>query len=98
MPFRDVATHFEPEQLDKLTAAFDTAWPQLLLAIKPETHLKERLLRQRLAHYILATASTGQFQPEILTEQALRALIYRGSPPIGQKIGLATSPNIVELG
>ena len=30
MPFREVASFFQPEQLDKLNAAFDAALQQLL--------------------------------------------------------------------
>jgi hypothetical protein len=73
VPFRDVSNHFQPEQLDNLTAAFDAVWRQLLFAETAKTPLELKLLRQRLAYHILASASTGQFDPEKLTEQALRA-------------------------
>jgi hypothetical protein len=75
MPFRDFAPHFQPEQLDKLNAAFEAAWPQLLLDGIPKTPLEPRQLKQKLAHHILASASTGVFDPEKLKEAALRALM-----------------------
>jgi hypothetical protein len=75
MPFRDFAPHFQPEQLDKLNAAFEAAWPQLLFDDIPRTHLELRQLKQKLAHHILASASTGVFDPEKLKEAALRALM-----------------------
>jgi hypothetical protein len=51
MPFRDFAPHFQPEQLDKLNAAFEAAWPQLLFDDIPRTHLELRQLKQKLAHH-----------------------------------------------
>jgi hypothetical protein len=74
MPFRDFAPHFQPEQLDKLNAAFEAAWPQLLFDDIPRTHLELRQLKQKLAHHI-SSASTGVFDPEKLKEAALRALM-----------------------
>jgi hypothetical protein len=75
MPFREFAPYFLPEQLDKLNAAFEAAWPQLLFDDIPKTRLELRQLKQKLAHHILASASTGVFDPEKLKEAALRALI-----------------------
>ena len=75
MPFRDFASHFQPEQLDNLNIAFKAAWPQLLFEDIPKTPLELRQLKQKLAHHILASASTGVFDPEKLKEAALRALM-----------------------
>jgi hypothetical protein len=51
------------------------AWPQLLFQDIPKTPLELRQLKQKLAHHILASASTGVFDPEKLKEAALRALM-----------------------
>jgi len=75
MPFREFAPYFQPEQLDTLNAAFEAAWPQLLFDDIPKTPLELRQLKQKLAHHILASASTGVFDPEKLKEAALRALM-----------------------
>ena len=32
MPFSHVSNSYQPEQLNKLTEAFDLAWPQIMLA------------------------------------------------------------------
>ena len=32
MPFSHVSNSYQPEQLKKLTEAFDLAWPQIMLA------------------------------------------------------------------
>ena len=88
MPFRDFALHFQPEQLDKLNAAFKAAWPQLLFEDIPKTPLELRQLKQKLAHHILASASTGVFDPEKLKEAALRALMKQArSSSIDGRVG-----------
>ena len=74
MPFSHVPPVFQPEQLVRLTAAFDQAWPQLSFAHRADTPLELEWLRRRLANYLLACASRGEFDPDKLTEQALRAL------------------------
>lgn len=74
MPFSHVAPVLQPEQLAKLTAAFDQAWSQLSFAQRADTPLELEWLRRRLANYLLACASRGEFDPDKLTEQALRAL------------------------
>jgi hypothetical protein len=75
MPFRDFAPHFQPDQLDKLNAAFEAAWPHLLFTDIPRTSLELNQLKEKLAHHILASASSGVFDPEKLKEAALRALM-----------------------
>lgn len=74
MPFSHVAPVFQPEQIAKLTAAFDQAWLQLSFAHRTNTPLELEWLRRRLANYLLACASGGEFDPDKLAEQALRAL------------------------
>ena len=76
MPFSHVASQYQPEQLESLSAAFDKAWPQVLLSKRPNPEQLE-WLRRRLANYILACASQRQFDPDKITEQALRAFIER---------------------
>jgi CHAD domain-containing protein len=82
MPFREVASSFQPDELDKLNAAFDAALQQLL-AFNGGTDAEIELLRKKLAQHILASASTGQRDVEVLKENALRALMKR--PPTVKK-------------
>jgi hypothetical protein len=77
MPFSHAARDYQPEQLAKLTAAFDQAWPQVLLANGASTPAQLKRLRQRLADYILDCASGGEFDSEKLREMALHALVRR---------------------
>jgi hypothetical protein len=77
MPFSQVASHFEPEQLAQLSAAFDEVWPRVLLANASGPKGQAEWLRKRLANYLLACASNGEFNPDKLTEQAIRALTRR---------------------
>ena len=73
-----LASDSQPEQLAKLTAAFDRAWPRVFLANGANTRAEWETLRQRLADYILTRASRGEFDPNMLAEQAVRALVKRG--------------------
>ena len=77
MPFSDVAAHFKPEQVGKLVVAFGAAWQHLLVSEMPTTPLELERLRQQLTQHLLASASTGEFDPQKLTEMALRALMKR---------------------
>jgi hypothetical protein len=77
MPFREVASDFQPDELDKLTAAFDGAWQRLVVANGVDTDLQIELLRKTLAQHIIAYAKTGQLDPEKLKDSALRALMKR---------------------
>ena len=79
MPFREVASFFQPEQLDKLNAAFDAALQQLLAVNDVGTEPQIESLRKKLAQHIIASACTGQRDVEMLTENALRALVKRHS-------------------
>ena len=53
MPFSHVAPVFQPEQIAKLTAAFDQAWLQLSFAHRTNTPLELEWLRRRLANHLL---------------------------------------------
>jgi hypothetical protein len=77
MPFSHVAPAFQPEQLAKLTEAFDRAWPAVYLADSNDNSISLAWQRERLANYILACASQGEFDPNKLAGHALRALIKR---------------------
>ena len=93
MPFRDFASHFQPEQLDNLNTAFKAAWPQLLFEDIPKTPLELRQFKQKLAHHILASA--GVFDPEKLKEAALRALMKQArssSFDVGGADGVGSVP------
>ena len=79
MPFREVASDFQPDELDNLTAAFNSAWQQLLVANGVDTELQGELLKTTLAQHIIACARAGQFDPEKLKDSALRALMKRDS-------------------
>jgi hypothetical protein len=79
MPFREVASDFQPDELDRLTAAFNGAWQQLVVANGLDTELQIELLRQKLAQHIMACARSGQLDPDKLKDSALRALMKRDS-------------------
>jgi hypothetical protein len=77
-PFSHAAFDYQPKQtLAKHTVAFDQAWPRVFLANGASTHAQLERLRQRLADYLLSSASQGESDPDILTEQAVRALVKR---------------------
>jgi hypothetical protein len=76
MPFREYAPYFKPEELATLTAAFDAAWQELSAT---HTHLttedKIALLKKKLAHRILVSATAGGVREmETLKDQALKSL------------------------
>jgi hypothetical protein len=73
MPFSHVINEYHPEQLAQLTEAFNLAWPLILIASGPFTEAQLDGLRHRLANYIVACTSNGEFDPEKLKETALRA-------------------------
>jgi hypothetical protein len=77
MPFSHVRDQYQPEQIAQLTEAFERAWPQVALVNGAGIPVELELLRQRLANYIMACASQGDFDPEKLAEQAVRAFNKR---------------------
>jgi len=76
MPFQKYAAHFGPEQLATMQAAFDATWEELRAAgLDLSTEDKATLMKQKLAHRILVSATAGGVQDfETLKEQALRSL------------------------
>jgi hypothetical protein len=75
MPFTHIAHEYQPEQLAKLTEAFDQAWPEVLRVWIKSDDDQVEWLRKRLANYIIACASHGgDFDPVLLCEKAIRAL------------------------
>jgi hypothetical protein len=74
-PFSHAAFDYQPEQLGKRTVAFDQAWPRVFLANGASPHAQLERLRQRLADYL--HARQGEFDPDTLEEQAVRALVKR---------------------
>jgi len=83
MPFSHVANSYQPEQLDKLTEAFNLVWPHVL-ANGTATDIELELMRRRLANFIVACASLGEFEPEKLRETALRAFLPKSSMTPGE--------------
>ena len=77
MPFSHVSNNYQPEQLKKLTEAFDLAWPQIMLAYGAASDIQLEQLRQRLANFIVACTCRGEFEPEKLVHTALRAFTTR---------------------
>jgi hypothetical protein len=71
MPFDHVRSSYQPVQLAKLTEAFDLVWPE----VRPDVATGDQLdqLRHRLANFLVACASRGEFEPERLRSTALRA-------------------------
>ena len=51
MPFSHVSNSYQPEQLKKLTEAFDLAWPQIMLSHSQQPTSNWNT-RQRLANFI----------------------------------------------
>ena len=84
MPFSHVANSYQPEQLDKLTDAFNLVWPEIMLANGAATDIQLDRLRRRLANFIVASASLGEFEPERLRETAFRAFLPKSSMTPGE--------------
>jgi len=84
MPFSHVRSSYQPEQLDKLTEAFNLVWPQVVLANGAATDIELDRIRHRLATFIVACASRGEFEPEKLRETAIRAFLPKSSTTRGE--------------
>ena len=79
MPFRHVINDYQPEQLAKLTEAFNLVWPEIL-ANSAGTEIQIERLRQQVANFIIACASSGgEFDTEKLRATALRAFTNRSA-------------------
>ena len=80
MPFRHVINDYQPEQLAKLTEAFNLVWPAIILANGVGTEIQIERLRQEVANFIIAYASgSGEFDVEKLRATALRAFTNRSA-------------------
>ena len=75
MPFRHVKDSYQPEQLAKLAEAFDLVWLQIAPPNQEAAELE--WLRDRLANFLIACACLGEFEPDKLSQTALRAFSYR---------------------
>jgi len=73
MPFSRFKTQYQPEQLAKMIEAFELVWPQASSASGGLDENGMERLRTRLANYIVACASQGEFDPEKLAAFAIRA-------------------------
>ena len=73
MPFRHLQNDYQPEQIVQMSEALNLAWPQVLLANGASTPTQLDGLKQKLANFIIACASQGEFNPEALKEAAVRA-------------------------
>jgi hypothetical protein len=89
MPFQQYATHFGPEELKTLTAAFDASLLELRAAgVDMSTEQKLALVKKRLAQRLLVSATAGGIRDlETLKQQALRSL--GGSRRLGGEETLA---------
>ena len=75
MPFQEYSPFFRPEELDALTAAYNSAWHQL--SDKSLAPNKTSIAKKNLAQIILAAACNGEREPERLKEIALRGVSVR---------------------
>jgi hypothetical protein len=67
-------TVFDPQEVDRLRAAFERSWRALAFAFHDPCAPGSRLVRRRLARSILALARQGVRDPERLSNAALAAL------------------------
>ena len=83
MPFSHVRHSYQPEQLANLTEAFNLVWPQIMLANRAATDIELDGLRQRIANFIVACASRGEFEPARLKDISRRCGLLRSAFPPG---------------
>jgi hypothetical protein len=57
---RDYSTHFQPEELDAMTAAYDAAWQHLRTNRPSLTNEQIWVLKKNLAQIILASPCNGK--------------------------------------
>lgn len=77
MPFSEFIRSYAPDQLAKLTEAFDLTWPELLLAYRAKTPAQLEGMRRALASYILSCAKRGEFDPITIKKHAVRFMSNR---------------------
>jgi hypothetical protein len=74
MPFQEFASFFGPDELDAMTAAYNSAWCQLWIAGVAVTAYPPAILQKKLAQVILAAACAGPREQIRLARVAVRAL------------------------
>ena len=79
MPFQEYSPFFRPEELDALTAAYNSVWHQLSDKICEASPDQTSAAKKNLAQIILAAACNGEREPERLKEIALRGVSVRKS-------------------
>ncbi len=77
MPFREYSPFFRPEELDALTAAYNSAWHHLSDKCFESSPDQTSTAKKNLAQIILAAACNGEREPERLKEIALRGVSVR---------------------
>jgi hypothetical protein len=83
MRLRDYSSHFLPEELDAMTAAYDAAWQHLRTNKPSLTAEQVQVLKRNLAQIILASACNGKRDFMRLKEIALRGLSRRQLHRVG---------------
>lgn len=74
MPFQEFASFFGPDELDAMTAAYNSAWCQLWIAGVAVTAYPPAILKKKIAQVILAAACAGPREQKRLEQVAVRAL------------------------
>jgi hypothetical protein len=77
MPFQQFSSFFGSDELDAMSAAYNSAWCQLWVAGMAVTPHQAGVVKRKLLHVILAAACTGERKRERLNDIALRALSVR---------------------
>jgi hypothetical protein len=77
MPFQEFSSFFGPDELDAMSAAYNSALCQLWVAGMAATPHGAGVVKRKLIQVILAAACTGERKRERLNDIALRALSVR---------------------
>jgi hypothetical protein len=77
MPFHQYSSYFEPDELSRLTAAYEAAWQELLPESGRLAPDAVPLLKKNLAQLILASACTGTRDVDQLKQVAVRGISRR---------------------
>jgi hypothetical protein len=76
MPLRDYEAFFDPDEVGRMTTAFDNAWQKLATSLGPAKNEREiQTLRAKLAECIVISAlDISDEGPQELADEALRCL------------------------
>ena len=77
MPFQEFSPFFGPDELDAMSAAYNSAWCQLWVAGMAVTPHQAGVVKRKLIQVILAAACTGARKRDRLSHIALRAVSVR---------------------